>query len=458
MSEFEYLQDVNGQLPFLKTYSHLLLIFPLENDERSRANAIASLKSATRKMVEVMPWLTGKVVNKGKRPSHSGSFEVERCELLSQSNDILVVKDLSGKCPPYYKLAKSHGAVSLLDGSILGPHRAVFPLSYPESEEDPAWVMKFQASLIRGGLLLDIVAQHNILDLGGIEMCFRYLATAMRGEPFTPEAVALANIDRRTIVELLRPDERSCDHSNFLKPDPIPPPHVPAEPHSPFSWCYWRFSANNVAKLKALAGQAENRDPSIPPVSSNDALTAFCWQRVTTIRLKRRGTGDAVARICRAVNVRKTLGVSAGYMGNLITIAMSKLPFQELADAPLYKVANVLRRDLTAVDRSEYIRSFYTFIANTADKSRISYGGNYNPDTDMGTSSAAASRLLEVDFGFLGKPTLVRRPDFGPINSQLYMMPRTLKGEMDVLLCLNELDMTGLLEDPVWNEYAEYIG
>ncbi|KAL9112780.1 MAG: hypothetical protein Q9227_003083 [Pyrenula ochraceoflavens] len=458
MGEFDYMRDVLGQLPFLKTYSHLLLIFPLDNDEASRANAIATLQSASLKLTEALPWLNGKVVNKGRGSGSSGTFEIEPCALFPRPFNILCVRDLSNICPPYYKLAKTLAPVAMLDGSVMGPHRAVFPESYQDSVVDPAWVMKVQASFIQGGLLVDMVAQHNILDLGGIEQCFNLLATAMRGEPFPVEAIAQANMDRRTVVDLLQQNESLKDHSNFYRPDltALPPP--PREPDSPFSWCYFRFSADKLAELKNLATQVKDSDPSIPPVSSNDVLTAFCWQRVTAIRLRRRGTGEAVARICRAVNARKSLGVPSGYMGNLITIAMSKLTFQELADAPLSTVAGLLRRDVTAVDTPEYLRSFFTFIANTADKARISYGGNYNPDTDMGTSSAAATRLLNVRFGPLGKPTLIRRPNFGPIKSELYVMPRTLEGDLDVLLCLNEHDMTGLLEDARWNEYAGYIG
>ncbi|KAL2167889.1 hypothetical protein VTG60DRAFT_676 [Thermothelomyces hinnuleus] len=458
MHDFTHMTDVFGQLPFLKTYAHLLLIFPLENDELSRAKAIESLNSAALKLAEALPWLTAKVVTKGSGPGNSGRYELEPCALWSPPHTIMRIRDYSDVCPPYYKIVKARGPVTMLDGNILGPRKVVFPETYQETEADPNFVAMFQANIIQGGLLLDLVAQHNILDLGGIEQCFTLLARAMRGEPFTPEMLAVANMDRRNAVRLLGPDEPMKDHSAFLRPGPLDLPPPPLEPLSPYSWCYFRFSATALSKLKALATPTEGWDPSMRPVSTNDAVTAFCWQRVTSVRLRRRGTPEARTKICRAVNARKTLGVPSEYMGDMVTIVNSSFTFQELADAPLSAVAGQLRRDLTAVNTPEYIRSFATFIANTPDKSIISYGGKFNPDTDMGTSSAAHVRLLEVEFGPLGKPSLIRRPNFGPIKSELYVMPRTLDGDFDILLCLKEVDMVGLMEDAQWNEYADYIG
>ena len=445
-----------GQLPFLKSYTPLMLAFPLQDGMASQEAAVKSLQSAVLKLVKTFPWLGAKVINKGSSAGSSGLFELEPSDLWSPPNTILQIRDYSDLCPSYEKLIKARGPATMLDGSILAPRKA-FPESYQETEADPAPVLAFQATLIKGGLLLVCVAQHNFIDMNGIDRCFNLLATAMRDEPFTPEAIEQGNRDRRNLVPLLQPDEPKQDHSQFIRPPLSELPLPSVEPDSPFSWRYFRFSAAKLTELKALATGLEG-DLSVPYISTNDALSAFCWQRVISIRLRRRQTPNVTAKFCRAVDARKTMGVPQSYMGDLVTIAQSQIAFQDLADVPLPAVASLLRKDLNAVNRRDYIRSFATFIAETQDKSTIVYGGRFNPDTDIGSSSWAQIKLSHVAFGTLGKPALVRRPNFGPLKSDIYFMPQNAEGDIDALLCFNEEDMNDLKSDDQWNRFADYIG
>ena len=457
MNDFAHLIDILGQLPLLKTYSHLLLVFPLQDDEVSRNEAIGSLRSAAFKLTEAFPWLAAKAINKVSGPGNSGSFELEPCALWSSPNSVLRVTDCSSLCPPYNEIVKARGRITMLDGSILAPRKA-FPESYQETEADPAPVLALQANFIQGGLLLDCAAQHNFVDMSGIEQVYNLLAAAMNNEPFPPDAIAQGNVDRRNLIPLLQSDESMKDHSNFKRPPPSDLPAPPLDSDSPYSWRYFRFSAARLLELKALAIMSGGSDPSIPYVSTNDVLTAFCWQCVISVRLRRHQTPNAFAKFLRAVDARKTMGVSQKYMGDLVTIATSRITFQELADASLLAVASLLRKDLNAVNTRDYVRSFATFIANTSDKSSIVYGGKFNPDTDIGSSSWAHIQLYRVKFGPLGKPALVRRPNFGPLRSDIYFLPQTESGDIDALLCFNEEDMRGLEVDAKWNEYADYIG
>ncbi|RAL09580.1 uncharacterized protein BO97DRAFT_427216 [Aspergillus homomorphus CBS 101889] len=110
-------------------------------------------------------------------------------------------------------------------------------------------------------------------------------------------------------------------------------------------------------------------------------------------------------------------------------------------------------------DTRHYIRSFATRITTQQDRSRISYGGDFDPQTDIGSSSWADVQLYRVAFGpLLGKPALVRRPDFAPLKSDIYFMPRTEEGDVDALLCMTEEDFAGLDVDPEWRRYADCIG
>lgn len=457
MDDLAHIRDVVGQLPLLKTYSHLLLAFPLQNDRILQDSVIQRLQSAALKLTDAFPWLAAKVVNKGSSPGNSGIFQLEPCPRWSPPNNVLQIRDCFNICPAYGKIIEARGPATMLDGSMLAPRKA-FPESYQETEADPAPVVAFQVNFIKGGLLLDCAAQHNFVDMTGIEQCFNLLAAAMRDEPFPPNAIEQGNRDRRNLIPLFQSNQPLHDHSQFKRPPLSEWPTPCLEPAFAFSWRYFRFSAARLSQLKELATAPEKSNHSVAYISTNDALSAFCWQRVISVRLQRRQTPHATAKFCRAVDARKTMGVPKEYMGDLVTIATSKMVFQDLADASLPTVANVLRRDLNAVNTSEYVRSFATFIANTLDKSNIVYGGGFNPDTDIGSSSWAQIQLSRVAFGPLGRPVLIRRPNFVPLKSDIYFMPRTEAGDIDALLCFNDGDMDGLLADPQWNMYADYIG
>ncbi|KAH8784874.1 transferase family-domain-containing protein [Diaporthe sp. PMI_573] len=464
MGEFDYMQDVVGQLPFLKTYSHLLLAFPLPDQDSCREDAKQRLQAAALRLTEAFPWLAAKVTQRHNGPDKSDSFHLQPCELWSPPNSIIRFKDCSDVMPCFQELVAARGPASMLPGELLGPRKA-FPESYQESDQNPAPVIAFQANFVSGGLLLDCAAQHNYMDMSGIEQCYSLLATALRGESFPRDAIVQGNMDRRYVLNLLQEHEALLDHGQFLRPRPEDPPvPPPVEPESPFSWRYFRFSPAKLAALKEIAAETPstktNGDgPSSPQyVSTNDALTAFCWQRVIAARLARRQTPEAVAKFCRAVDARRTMGVPKGYMGDLVTIATSTMGFRELAEAPLAEIASRLRRDLSAVNNYEYVRSFATWIERTADKSVIAYGGGFNPDTDIGSSSWAHIRLAKVAFGPLGRPSLIRRPDFVPLKSDIYFMPQTEMGDIDALVCFNHADLNGLMEDEIWNAYTDCIG
>jgi len=246
------------------------------------------------------------------------------------------------------------------------------------------------------------------------------------------------------------------DHSQFRR---TLPPAVAVEHGSPYSWRYYRFSRARLAQLKSRAMEVAHQCPeSVPYISTNDALTAFCWQRIASVRHGLRKDPSAQTKLCRAVNARAALKMPREYMGDLVTIAMSRFNMAEITNASLSTVAGTLRMDLRSVNNEQYIRSFATFLANEPDSSIISYGGNFNPETDIGSSSWADVQLYGVEFGLLGKPVLVRRPDFAPLKSDIYFMPQTEVGDIDALLCMNQADFDGLKNDIEWNEYADYIG
>lgn len=145
-------------------------------------------------------------------------------------------------------------------------------------------------------------------------------------------------------------------------------------------------------------------------------------------------------------------------MGHMIHIATSWLTFEELETSPLATIACALRKSVNDVNDEYTVRSWATLIANEPDKSSVVFDGKFNPDTDIGSSSWAHVNLCREEFGVLGKSSLIRRPNFMPLKNDVYFLPRTEKGDIDALVCVNELDFEALKLDEGWNAHAEHIG
>jgi hypothetical protein len=455
MADFLKYQDVFGQLMFLKTYTQVLLCFPIP--ERVDLEDITKeLERAALKLTETFPWLAGQVINEGSGPGNSGLFKIVPYEPHA-TNAPLRVKDCSKICLTYDEIIQAKAPMSMLDGDVLAPRKGL-PLSYDESK-DPAPVMIIQANFITGGLLLSFSGQHNAMDMNGQGQLIRLFAKACRGDAFTEAEVAEGNRDRRTIIHLLSPDEPLLDHSMLR---PLPSANGPQFPSKvvPTSWAYFHFPTSRLEQLKSLASQSSAQDPLVPWVSTNDALSAFIWQRISSARLLRRKQPEATATFARAVSARRCLrpAVPEAYMGHMVSCTFDRLTFQQITTLDLSALASLIRKSLNELD--DYaVRSLVTLIAREPDKSTVSYGVRLDLDTDLLFSSWADLRLYETDFGpLLGKPDCVRRQRFVPMESLIYLMPRTEEGDIDAAICLKDVDMEALKGDREWTAYATFIG
>lgn len=455
------IRDDIGQLWRLKTYTHILLCFAVP-DETSLASIIDDLEKATTKLIYTFPWLAAKVVNEGSGPNNSGVFKLEKCSQFSPPNSILRFKDCSELCPPYADIIQAQGPFRMLDGNILAPCVAFPEIHADSTEAEPAGVLAIQANFIQGGLLLDAATQHNFIDGSGLFQCMKLLAKAMRGEEFSQLEVDQGNRDRRNLIPLLKPDEPMLDHGH-LKRLPLPANSQPPAPTTTraAAWYCFRFSAPKLEQLKNVANtDLEEKGPedSISLVSTNDALSAFLWKRLSAIRLKRRQRPEDFSKFSRALDARRAMQVPKEYMGQMGYNATCRLTFREIEETSLGTLAALLRKAVQAVNNVYSVRSWVTFIANEPDKSMIMFGGTFNSDTDIGLSSLAHVELHSVDFGILGRPELVRRPNFSPLESVVYFWSRTDAGDFDVLLCLHDADVQGLKLDEEWKAYTEFIG
>jgi len=461
MDDLSRYQDVLGQLPRLKTYTHLLLLFPLQ-DEDDRHVVVQSLRAAIQRLTKAFPWLAYKVCHNEKGPGNSGVFRVEPCPVLATPDNTVRPTDCSHTLASYEEIVAARAPISMLDGRILGPVKA-FPETYEESASEPAPVLVLQVNFVDGGILLDTAAQHNIIDGGGLLHCTRLLAKAMRGDEFTSAELEQGNRDRRHLVRLLSAGEPMLDHSHLIR-EPLSGSsahqHPAASGRTPASWACYRFPSANVARIKDRANKdiTEMSAPGKPFVSTNDALSAFVWKRLAAVRLARRQKPDDFSKFSRALDARRALQIPKEYMGQMGYNATCHMTFQELQDSSLGDVALLMRRAVQDVNSEYSVRSWATLIANEPDKSKIMFGGTFNPDTDIGLSSLIHAGVEGVVFGMLGKPDLIRRPRFLPLESCVYFWSRTEAEDVDVLMCLRSDDMRALREEEEWSNAVEFIG
>ncbi|KAI1160767.1 transferase family-domain-containing protein [Nemania serpens] len=449
-------QDVLGQLPMLQAYSHILYFFPAP-PEVPKEQIIRDLEKAITKVRKMVPWMGARVINVGKQPGNSGLYRPIKCPLPEKAIDVVEASGTSGVVT-YKLIGERKAPLALIDTDLLTPVVG-YPNKYDDSDEHPAHVVRLQATFIPGGVIVCFALEHNMGDAGGHFGFVKLIAIAMCGEEFPADLLAQANYDRRRAVPLLEEHEPMLDHSHHRRPA-----ITSSTPLAPASSKYaryhvFRFTAAAMAGLKELASQPEGFNKGVAFISTDDAVCAFCWQRLILARFKRgRFPAETQSRFGRQIDGRPALGLPPNYMGDVAHTVSAWMTFGALASAPLATIASCLRARLNETHDLYHIRSFATFIAQEPDKSTITYAGKFNPDVDVGCSSIRGLRGVFPEFGVLGRPEFIRRPPSVPFPSTLVLFPGTPEGDCDAVLCLTDADFETLMADEEWRNAVEYIG
>lgn len=456
------MQDLNdhleifGQQPGLKIYTQICCCFSVA-DASSHSAIINTLTNGLERLSANFPWLAGKVVNEGSGEGNSGIFMIKSLEKTPR----LVVKDLrhDPSIPTMDVLRRANFPFSMLDESIIAP-RNTLPSSEESASDTPVFLL--QASFITGGLLLTFVGEHQTMDMTGQGQIIHLFSKACRNEQFTSDELLSGNLPRQNIIPLLDDSYKQGSElvHQIVKPTPSHPisndTTSPPPPQS--TWAYFTFNATSLTALKTLATKAI----ALPSgyISTDDTLTAFIWQSIIRARIPRLNS-TAESTLARAVDVRRYLGISQTYPGLVQSMAYHTYTLQKLVEESLGVVASQLR---SAVDPKTSTlgyntRALATFLSRSPDKSVASFTATIDPSSDLMLSSWAKVDCYELDFNLgLGKPEAVRRPQFVPVESLIYLMPRRLDGEIAVGICLRDEDMERLRADEEFSKYGRYIG
>ncbi|KAL0954694.1 hypothetical protein HGRIS_003643 [Hohenbuehelia grisea] len=442
--------DILGQTPSLKIYTQICHCYHV-NDPSSHSSIVTTLTTGLERLSTSFPWLAGQVVNEGASESSTGIFKIKPLDKAPR----LVVKDLVNdpSAPTMDDLQTSGFPFRLLDESVIAPIKTI-----PASSDEPAWpVFVVQASFIPGGLILVFLAHHCTMDGTGQGQVISLFSKACHGTPFSLEEVTSGNLARRNLIPFLDDPYEPGPELSLQIFKPSSAPSLESTPPAPprCTWAYFTFPSTSLSALKALATETITSGF----VSTDDALSAFIWQSVTRIRLQRLGHVEQV-RFARAVEVRRYFNVPHTYPGMIQNMAFSAYPLKQLVADPLGAVASLLRSvvDPKTSNLAFNTRSLATFFSRTPDRSIISLTAGLDFTQDIMLSSWAKLDSYELDFNLgLGKPEAVRRPQFTPVESLMYLLPRTLDGEITLAICLREDDMERLKSDAAFTKYARCI-
>ena len=446
--------DILGQQPLLQIYTQITLCYSIP-ESSPHGKITETLTNGLKRLSASFPWVAGQVVNEGSGEGNTGTYKIKPLDKTPP----LVVKDLrdnDSSAPTMESLRQAKFPFRMLDESVVAP-RNTLPGSPEESDLQSNPVLLVQASFITGGMLLTFVAHHSTMDMTGQGQVIDLLSKACREEDFTPEELSMGNLDRRTVIPLLDSSYSpgpELSSQIIIKPSP-PNNQQPTPPKA--SWRYFTFPASSLTSLKSLA--TKTLPPASAYISTDDTLTAFIWQSIIRARLPRL-SASAQTNFARAVDVRSFLNIPQIYPGLIQNMTYHSFAVEHVVKAPLGVVASDFRSAVNPETSTLAYdtRALATYLDRSPDKSKTSFTATLDLSTDLMLSSWAKLDCYNLDFGLgLGKPESVRRPQFPPVESLLYLMPKALDGEIAVAVCLRDEDMERLKVDEEFMKYATYI-
>ncbi|TLS20832.1 uncharacterized protein PpBr36_10684 [Pyricularia pennisetigena] len=474
VTAFEHLDDTFGSFSMIRRYTPICLFFPLPEDTPSLQMEVEQhLRRALAKLAHDIPWVAGRVVYEGRDETHSGIRRV-----VPHADEIeLVVRDSTAELPSFQEMQAANFPMHLLQTDLVVPPIAVTWAASPYDNDMIAPVLVLQANFVRGGLVLTIASNHTTMDMTGLGMLIGFLAKACRGEDLTSEETAQANQDRRNVIPLLGDDYQPGPELDdcFIPRMQTPPPAATTTTTTtttttaattttttttiqprPAKWAYFNFPQQALKDLKLEA----SKQTIVPYISTDDAVTALCWQRTQAARAAKLGRG-ASSTIARVLSMRHLLGLSGPgrhYMGHLTDCA-----YVEQADVfgqPVGDVAGRLRAVLRDEDgQRRHFCAFATMVHRLDDKSVLANGARQDPHSGVIVSSYVNVKTGAMSFGHvLARPVATRRPMMAPWPSLLYLMPLDAKGDMAVAFCLAEDEIETLRRDDAFCRYANYVG
>ncbi|RFU76917.1 trichothecene 3-o-acetyltransferase [Trichoderma arundinaceum] len=453
--KLDLLLDVFGQR-LVTIFTQIGFCFPTRAGCEPQ-DIISVLTQGTQRLAKSFPWLAGQVVCEGATEANTGVFKIKPLDAAPR----LFVKDLRDdlSIPSMDDMRQSGFPMGALDETIFAPRKTISGTP----SEAIAEVFQLQASIIRGGLVLTFLGQHQSMDGIGQAQVISLFSKACRNEDFTEEELRIGNLAPENTVRLLDSSWNpgpELSH-NIVKKDlsqPGPGSLQSKMPTYKGAWAHFNVSASALEALKAEATQTLPPDSSF--VSTDDALSAFVWRSISKIRLAQ-FTPTTKTQFSRAVDLRRYLDIPQTHPGFVQSMTYHDFTMQQLVHGPLGAIAADLRAavDPATSNLAYHGRSLATLISRTPNKKLTSFIAGFDLSKDVMLSSWANQNSYELDFGLgLGRPEAVRRPRFADFPGLVYLLPRSAAGDIGIAMSLSADEMDLLSADEEFAKYATYIG
>jgi trichothecene 3-O-acetyltransferase len=470
------LSSVENCMP--RSYIRVCLAFRVSSPE-ALDEALVKLEGFVRRIVDAKPYLTGFVV-----PARHSDRQVGKVEIRFSNKDFLKFRPLqvrrytAKEMPFTYEELNSWG----LPPSIIRPDLVS---DLPEgADQDRAPVLRVQANVVDGGLIVSFYLHHCIADGTGLDLLIsgrvlkddfaydRHLdAHDGSTQNLTERLAAFANKTARAKAEW------SWSPINQIKTRHIaykyfhPAASVPEPTNPPGRGCIFAFPCDILQRMKdsltsllseaQLTGLVETGSS----LSRNDTLQALLWHYMSRARIPSVTPiyGVTTSKLLIPVNIRSRLrpALPDEYFGSAVDFASVELPLGHLSktdNLSLASTAFAIRQAISKVD-DPYIRSSIA-LASSNDSNidvRDLLASNMNRVTgaDMYITSWERLSLYNSDLGMgLGPPDWVRKP-WSRDPGSCIVLPRDERTDhLEVVLQMTKADMGRLLND---HEFMNHV-
>ncbi|KAH8088620.1 transferase [Filobasidium floriforme] len=447
--QLDFAIDIYGQQSATAFATPFLFLFPCTDASVAIATSIQDkLETGLNILCHQFPYLAGRVTLNARGDYVIRAAQRPAVVLRNRCND--------AQAPSLDELVASRWCQAKMSESLFSP---VFVLGGKNPEpEDRNAVLTVQLTVLRGGVAVNVVGHHQVMDGTGQERVTTLLQKACRGEPFTEEEIRLGLMDRSTSVTLLGDTWQPSADTPFLRKPSSPS----AAFASPSAWVNISFSSRSLVQVKAEA--SKDLDPGCAYVSTDDALVALIWSSLARARSQRLPSSEtATSTMARSVDPRRYVGLSRDYPGYLHNMALTTETLASLSTTSLGSIASHLRRaiDPASCTLGQTTRELGTLIHRAENRNEPGPASGLDLDIDIMFSSWANMRCYDFDFGLgLGKPAFFGRPRMtAKVPSLMFLMPkRAGDASCTLTACLNEKDIDALRQDKIFSLYAEYVG
>lgn len=320
--------------------------------------------------------------------------------------------------------------------------------------------MAAQANFIEGGLLLTVGVHHSVCDTLALHLIVntwsRNTAAASGSSKSFTTYDARSN-DRGLLMEGM-PGANLADFPEYTPrySANISTKQIPAMDLEmpPFAARIFRFSLESLASLKAAAAA----------FSTNDALSAFIWQRMTLARTRSgilatdSSSGEETSSLAYAVNIRNRMSppLLPTYLGNASMASMTeRLAVSTLtSDTALSQAAAVLRKSMDGFSNPSRVPLTIGLLSSRPDPTDLKFAYNAIFGPDIFITSWAGLNVYGSDWGALGTVDALRIP--GEVEDGIVIiLPRLKDGGLEVSIGLRPEAMEKLLEDEEFAKVAQ---